>query len=78
MIFEIIAFSVLTGLLVYREYLYRKDVEQLLNRLMARNFGEYVAVTVAKPKEEPRSLSDYEEYVAECKKKGIEPEKEIF
>jgi len=66
----------LIAFIVYREWTYRLDVEKLMNRIMARNFPEYLAGDNKKPAAIPISMSDREEYEAECKRAGTVPEKE--
>jgi len=74
--FEIILISLLVAFIIYREWIYRRDVDKLLDRIMAKSFPEYAACVKTAGKLEPKSMSDREEYEAECKRTGTIPEKE--
>ena len=67
-------FLFLIVFVVYREYLNRKDIEGLMNRLMSRDLVELRGS--AGELREPESMSDRNEYEMQCKRSKTIPKNE--
>jgi len=76
MIMQDTVILLLIAFIIYREWSYRQDVNKLCDRLMAKNFPEYLMGKKKVSGMDLVSMSDRSEYEAECKKLGVVPEKE--
>ena len=66
----------LVGFVIFREIAHTVEAGKLLDRLMAKNFPEYLMGKKKVSGMDLVSMSDRAEYEAECKKFGAIPEKE--
>ena len=73
---EIAVICILIAYIGYLEFAYRREVQQLMDRIMAKSYHEYASVNNPSKPKEARSMSDREEYVKDCLLKGLTPEAE--
>ena len=73
---ELVMIGVLTVMLVYQQFMHRRTVDKLLDRLMARDLPELKALEKDTEVRDAKSFSDRQEYEIYCKRIGTIPEKE--
>ena len=71
-----IAIILLAVIIVFQQFMHKRTVDKLLDRLMARDLPELKAVDRPPTTREAKSLSDRKEYELNAKKRGEQPEAE--